>query len=282
MTHKLQINSELSTIRVYPTGRREWVKRGVVEKASWADGTVEYYVSGKLRKIEYTDRTVTHHTNNEIHRSGKPALLYPDGSRFWVTEGKFHREGDRPAAVYPDGNKFWMVEGKFHRENDKPACVFPSQNIYEYFVDGRRHRRNGPAVETPLFSEYWIDGNVIPEFLYWKLINHTVAPHHFLTERNVEVRTLILGALGGYIGFFHKLSESAVDVTVVEKNGVEKLIKISSDDDRNGPMTLVIVKDGTSDNIYALRVPPGVKSINEAKAYTFGKTTQEYNPSVET
>ena len=45
--------------------------------------------------------------------------VYDDGSKYWLLNGKLHRE-DGPAIEYPDGTKVWWLNDKLHRE-DGPA-----------------------------------------------------------------------------------------------------------------------------------------------------------------
>ena len=50
----------------------------------------------------------------------KPKCVeYPDGTRRWFINGKFHRE-DGPAVEYTNGTKRWYINNKLHRE-DGPA-----------------------------------------------------------------------------------------------------------------------------------------------------------------
>jgi hypothetical protein len=48
--------------------------------------------------------------------------IYPDGTKFWFLNGKYHRE-DGPAVEYTDGHKSWYLNGKRHRE-DGPAIEY--------------------------------------------------------------------------------------------------------------------------------------------------------------
>ncbi len=56
-------------------------------------------------------------------------IVDPDGSKYWLLNGKRHREGG-PAIECPNGKNFWYLNGKLHRED-------------------------GPAVESPNGSKYW-------------------------------------------------------------------------------------------------------------------------------
>ena len=60
------------------------------------------------------------------------------------------------------------------------------------------------------------------------------------------------------------------------KNRDDKIIFLSGD------ITFLQVKDSSSGNIYFLKVPPDMRSVQEAKAWTFGLEKDEYNPTIET
>jgi hypothetical protein len=48
------------------------------------------------------------------------------------------------------------------------------------------------------------------------------------------------------------------------------------------PIFLVKVKDPSLQVYYMLRVPPNVRTCKEAIAWTFGLSSEEYNPIMET
>lgn len=59
-----------------------------------------------------------------LHRVGKPAIEWIDGSEKWYYKGKCHRENG-PAFTLVEGNKFYMeyrIYDLLHRE-DGPALV---------------------------------------------------------------------------------------------------------------------------------------------------------------
>jgi hypothetical protein len=49
--------------------------------------------------------------------------------------------------VWPSGNKEWFLNGKKHRE-DGPA-VERANGAKEWWLNGKRHREGGPACEWP-------------------------------------------------------------------------------------------------------------------------------------
>jgi len=59
-------------------------------------------------------------------------------------------------------------------------------------------------------------------------------------------------------------------------NRDDKIIFLTED------ITFLQVKDSSSGKVYFLKVPPDMRSVQEAKAWTFGLEKEEYNPEIET
>jgi hypothetical protein len=55
--------------------------------------------------------------------------------------------------IDPDGIKRWFLNGKLHRE-DGPAIEW-SNGTKEWWLNGKRHRSDGPAVERNKGSKEW-------------------------------------------------------------------------------------------------------------------------------
>lgn len=60
-------------------------------------------------------------------------------------------------------NRKWFKNGFIHRDNDKPAVEVNDDfnDRKEWWVDGYRHRLNGPAVIDKGREEWWINGHYI-------------------------------------------------------------------------------------------------------------------------
>jgi hypothetical protein len=56
-------------------------------------------------------------------------------------------------AIFPIGDKFWYVEGKWHRL-DGPAIEWANGDKY-WYVEDKQHRLDGPACEWANGSKYW-------------------------------------------------------------------------------------------------------------------------------
>jgi len=64
--------------------------------------------------------------------------------------------------VYKNGTKEWWLNGKRHRE-DGPAIEYPSGNRY-WCLNGELHREDGPAIERPDgYNEWWLNGKYLTE-----------------------------------------------------------------------------------------------------------------------
>ena len=60
----------------------------------------------------------------------------------------------KPKLVeHPDGTKQWWVDGKLHRL-DGPAVEY-EDGSKQWFVDGKCHRLDWPALEYADGSKYW-------------------------------------------------------------------------------------------------------------------------------
>jgi hypothetical protein len=77
---------------------------------------------------------------------------YPNGTKQWSLNGKFHRE-DGPALERANGDKVWWLNGKCHRE-DGPAYEHPN-GTKQWWLNGKRHREDGPAIEWANGSKQW-------------------------------------------------------------------------------------------------------------------------------
>jgi hypothetical protein len=61
--------------------------------------------------------------------------------------------------VYSNGNKGWYLDGKLHRE-DGPAIECADGSKY-WYLDGKSHREDGPAIEFANGTKYWyLDGKL--------------------------------------------------------------------------------------------------------------------------
>ena len=55
--------------------------------------------------------------------------------------------------VYANGDKRWFINGKYHRE-DGPAVENANGSKY-WYINNNLHREDGPAIEHADGSKYW-------------------------------------------------------------------------------------------------------------------------------
>ena len=92
---------------------------------------------------------------------------------------------------------------------------------------------------------------------------------------NTAVRRICLEEFG-YGRFLAQLPHKILD-----RNGEYELVKIDWHK-REEPVYLVKVKCPSTGAFYTLRVPPAMKTVKEAVAWTFGVSEDQYQPEAET
>lgn len=122
-----------------------------------------------------------------LHRRFGPALIRLGTSNGilarmeWHKDGELHAEGE-PAIIMGTDTTYrleWWQHDKLHR-NNLPAIEIYSNYNYgnkddvklshhkEYFVNGLRHRSNGPAYDSPFCKEWWNEGILLKELSVFK------------------------------------------------------------------------------------------------------------------
>ena len=86
------------------------------------------------------DNTIWYYNkDDEIHRDDdEPAVIFPNGTKWWYKNDIVHRDGDKPAVVDRNGNKGWWKNGKKHRDGDKPAVEYVNGEK-EYYKNGKKY-----------------------------------------------------------------------------------------------------------------------------------------------
>jgi hypothetical protein len=102
---------------LFPGCRKKCYKRNLIE---------ENNIYGTLYKLF-----------GKLHREGKPAEIWTDGSQRWYFNNKPHRDGNMPAIILthmytkkPDNNTPYIIEyvawyyhGQLHRDYNLPAII---------------------------------------------------------------------------------------------------------------------------------------------------------------
>ena len=144
----------------------------------YADGGKEWWINGKLHRedgpaIEDVNGTKLWYKNNKLHREEGPAIEYPSGDKIWCKNGKYHRK-DGPAFVYNNGEKKWYLNNVEYTEkvfkekvNNKSQMIsknkviktVKSNGTVTYYLNNKRHREDGPAVEWANGDKEWYKNN---------------------------------------------------------------------------------------------------------------------------
>jgi hypothetical protein len=116
---------------------------------------------------------------------------------------------------------------------------------------------------------------------------HRVTVQHIERENNLEMRRLLLEAMG----IERYLSKSKAKKIAQDETGIlwQRALSTRQQEWRPElqPMTFVEVKNGTREpdgrfKRYFLRVPPWVQSAREAVGWTYGLSEEEYQPTLRT
>ena len=103
--------------------------------------------------------------------------------------------------IYSDGTQRWYLNGKRHRE-DGPAIIYPN-GYKEWWLNGKYHREDGPAVIYSDGRQDWYlngkrhreDGPAIicPDGeQYWYLNDNDISDNviHWANERNIDLNNM--------------------------------------------------------------------------------------------
>ena len=164
----------------------------------------------------------------------------------------------------PDGaQRTWFSDGRLQSE-------------YHY-REGRRHglcqewKKNGDLRSR----KYYLRGVAIPKRLEQRILGDNLDAKTIIGIKNTEVRRVCLEAFG-YARFL-----SQVEHKIVGRDGEQELVKIRWHP-REELLCLVRVKCPSTGAFYALRVPPGMKTVKAAVAWTFHMSPDAYDPVQET
>jgi len=141
------------------------------------------------------------------------------------------------------------------------------------FSDGLRHGFCKEwDVEGKLISkQIYVRNTKIANRLYARIQNKELTAQDILKITNAAVRRICLEELG-YARFL-----SQIEHEVIDKDGEYELVKIDWHK-REEPMYLVKVKCPSTGAYYTLRVPPRMRTVKQAVAWTFHMKKSEYNP----
>ena len=143
---------------------------------------------------------------------------------------------------------------------------------------GRLHSLTDPAVSYPDgWSIYAVHGVRVPQDIIED--RNSINPHRITSESNAEIRRVMLDIFGQA----RYLQESGAKKVQSDRFG--ELYRQELVDDE--PIVMVRVTNSTPEpdgsvKPYFLRVPPEIRTAEQAVAWTFGKEPGAYAPAVET
>jgi hypothetical protein len=161
------------------------------------------------------------------------------------------------------------------------AIVIPRPEAIERNDNLVLHAEDAPAISwADGTSLYFWNGVAVPEKLI--LCPDDILAEDILGETNAEVRRCYQEKLGSE-RFGHLLGLIELDRNTDRFGHEQVLYRTRSKDKVVGDFIYFakVVCPSTGRN-YFLCVPPGMKTVEEAVAWTFGKRASEYRPSIET
>ena len=155
------------------------------------------------------------------------------------------------------------------------ACEYPA--VVKFNNQGRLHCETGAALEfRDGYKFHAINGVSVPADIIENRSSITV--ERIDAETNVEIRRTMVNLYG-----LQKYLEDSRAIPI-DRNESGVLYRKDVRDDE--PIVVVKVKNSTADpdgtfNEYFLRVPPYIKTVGAAIAWTFNMESEEYRPTAE-
>jgi len=189
-------------------------------------------------------------------------------------------EGETSSAKLTSFEKL-VSSGVFHcilYEKLVLYCPFPSKLLVN--ERGLLHNEDGPAASWKgKFNLYFWNGVEVSK----QLIEHpeNITAEDVMRETNAERRRCIQEKLGSE-AFASLLHLQEIDRDVDLKGNQQILYRTDEKDEvANEHIQFAQVVCPTTGRIYFLCVPPDIRNVWDAVAWTFGKTAESYKPDVE-
>jgi hypothetical protein len=203
------------------------------------------------------------------HKNGKVYFKYPlkDGDmhgtcRIWDENGALLIEEVYNRGFLDGVQRKWYPSGQLNTQQTYVRGL--SQGLCTIWDE------EGNLVEKRLY----VLGNFIGGEIHRILNTRGLTAQDIIGIGNAEVRRTCL-ELVGYSWFLSKL-----DHQIIDRAGDYELVSINWHK-KEEPIYLVKVKCPSTGAFYTLRVPPRMKTVKDAVAWTFGMDKNEYNPESE-
>jgi antitoxin component YwqK of YwqJK toxin-antitoxin module len=254
-------------------------------------GEVRGYYDNGLLRFQYPLKDNSFHgIGRTWHKDGSIECQeeYVNGlrtgvKRQWYQSGKMQTEKHYKRGLLHGPSKEWYENGNFKEyrtyENGRTEGdlrEWRSNGRLEYhgkYSNGLKHGyqkqwdENGKLITEEVYTR----GIRVPRDIHRLIISERLNAKIILGIQNAAVRRVCLDEFG-YARFL-----SQVKHEIIEKYGDYELIKIDWTK-REEPIYLVKVKCHSTGAYYTLRVPPHMKTIKQAIAWTFYMDKDQYSP----
>lgn len=275
-----------------------WMK-GRLEFRSKGQGRVKgeavgYYENGKINFIYPIVDGKIHGQGKCWHENGQMQCeeSYKSGElhgfkRDWYPNGNIERESNYKNGAFDGVCKTWYKNGGLRSQsffvNDRYEGIrreWYSGGELKLELEYREDMRNGISREWDTKGNLtednrYIRGVIVSRRLFDLLSSDKLTAQHILEIKNIEERRICLEEFG-YGRFL-----SQVEHAVIDKDKEGELVRIDWHDEEES-IFLVKVKCPSSGAFYTLRVPPTMKTAEQAVAWTFGLSSKRYCPELET
>ena len=279
------------------------------EERSWLNGRLKYRF---LNKEGTEAEAVENHENGQLKYRylinigqihGTCKIWYEDGrlqceekyingqlygtKRVWYQNGALQAEINYKSGLRHGFCGYWYEDGKQKetstyvnnaysgiRTTWHPNGLKQSERRY---LNGALHGtekiwdENGKVKSVRAY----VNGLAIPLWVNSLLTTGKLNAEHILRIGNAAVRRFCLEQLG-YARFLAQMKHE-----IIHRDGDQELVKIDWIKQEE-PICLVKVRCSSTGAFYALRVPPAMKTVRQAIAWTFGVGEKDYNPESET
>jgi len=277
-------NSRLRQEEFYVLGytqglHRRWDDRGaLVSEVSYDDGLLDgtkrlWFGNGQLFLEEKFSKSVRIGTSRVWHENGQISIWeeYDDGRlhgrrQTWYADGCLASEEVYARGVLNGTSRYWDADGRIQRRAAHFQGRLHGEQI-EWDEAGKEKSRTFYAAGRRFCKRY--ENLILTGNLHAK---------HVLKMRNAFHRRVCTEVLG-YSRFLSQLS-----CKIIQKDGEQELVVIPAEVLGRDweEIYLVKVKCPSTGAFYTLRVPPVMKTVKQAVAWTFGVKEDEYQPEKET
>ena len=201
--------------------------------------------------------------------------FYPDGALMFEYPMQARYLNGTGMMFYPDGKK--RKEETYH-EGRLHGVVRVWDELGQLrkraaFVRGVRHGLSLEWDAAGRFAgqELFLRGQDVPAGLNAWIAKTPIHARHVMGVKNIEIRRIFLMELG-----YERLL-AGVEHRILHQEGEQALVRIDLPG-RDEAIVLVKVKCPSTGAFYVLRVPPQMRTVREAVAWTFDLSEAAYRP----